>query len=229
MLKSKKNRIVILILLVILALFIGYKIMEKYKQDNRYNEWANSDIGKAILYAVEGTSYHNIHGSIASPCGILVYSLDGSGNCIKVVNQFNEYLRLHPDIEDFKNRKIEVSFFSDCEPNLMYFTFSNYLDGDDEVHEEIDVAHVSLDSIINGHINTTWTIVPNDQPNDILYMVYDVYLKDNRRLVEECSNLFPNLKKVVIVKYNNDSEEYVKLSEEIHEYLPDCDIEVLTH
>ena len=228
MIKNKKCRIVILILFILILLFIGYKLIQQYKKEKRYDEWATSDIGQAILYAIEGTSYHNVGGVIDKDSDILKYWLEGRGDCVKVINRMNEYLNLHPEKEILVNRKIEINFFSDWEPYLMYFTFRNYLDESNEIHKEIDVAWITRETLLNGYINGDWVLVPGGETNDIAYLVFDVFFKDNMSFVEESTALFPNIQKVFITD-GKESDEYIKLSEEIYKYLPDCDIESMAH
>ena len=225
MIKNKKCRIVILIVLILLLVFVGYKMIQQYKAKKEYDEWASSDIGQAILYAIEGTSYRTAGGNIAPASGRLVYSLIGSGDCVKVINRMNEYLNLHPEIEVLTNRRIEIGFLSDCEPYLKYFTFRNYLDECDEIHKEIDVACIIYGTLLNGYINGDRVIVPKGENNNISYLVFDdVSFEHNIAFVRESIAVFPNVQKV-FTEYSEESDGYIKLSEEIHKYLPDCDIE----
>ena len=229
MIKNKKCRIVILVLFILILLFIGYKLIQQYKKEKRYDEWASSDIGQAILYAIEGTSYRTAGGKIAPASGRLVYALDGRGDCVKVINRMNEYLNLHPEKEILVNRKIEISFFSDWVPNPLYFRFSNYFDESNEIHKDIDVAYITDQTLLNGYINGDCVLVPRGETNDISYLVFDdIYFEDNMSFVEESITLFPNVQKVFI-GYSKESDAYIKLSEEILKYLPDCDIESMAH
>ena len=229
MIKNKKCRIVILVLFILILLFIGYKLIQQYKKEKRYDEWAASDIGQAILYAIEGTSYHNVGGVIDKDSDILKYWLEGRGDCIKVINRMNDYLSLHPEKEILVNRKIEINFFSDWEPYLRYFTFRNYLDECDEIHKEIDVACIIYGTLLNGYINGDRVIVPKGENNNISYLVFDdVSFEHNIAFVRESIAVFPNVQKV-FTEYSEESDGYIKLSEEIHKYLPDIDIESMAH
>lgn len=229
MIKNKKCRIVILVLFILILLFIGYKLIQQYKKEKRYDEWASSDIGQAILYAIEGTSYKSAGSGISSVSGLLFYYLKGRGDCVKVINRMNEYLNLHPEKEILVNRKIEISFFSDWVPNQMYFRFSNYFDESNEIHKDIDVAYITDQTLLNGYINGDCVLVPRGETNDISYLVFDdIYFEDNMSFVEESITLFPNVQKVFI-GYSKESDAYIKLSEEILKYLPDCDIESMAH
>lgn len=81
---------------------------------------------------------------------------------------------------------------------------------------------------MNGYINGDWVLVPGGETNDIAYLVFDVFFKDNMSFVEESTALFPNIQKVFITD-GKESDAYIKLSEEIRKYLPDIDIESMAH
>lgn len=136
----------------------------------------------------------------------------------------NEYMRSHPEAEVFDNRKIKISFFSDWEPYYKYFEFKNYLDDYDDVHKGIDVARTVRHTSLNGHINADCVLVPKEQ-NTISYLAFDdILFKGMLSMVEGCANLFPKLKKVY-TGYSPESDEYKKLTEEFHKYIPDCIVE----
>ena len=107
----KTRRIILLIFALLLVLFIGYKAIKQYEKEKAYEEWSESDIGSAILYAIGGSAYRTAGGDIAPASGLLWYDLEGRGNCIEVINRMNEYMRSHPEAEVFDNRKIKISFF----------------------------------------------------------------------------------------------------------------------
>lgn len=225
--KNKKtHKIVILVLALVLILLIGYKAINQYEKEKTYEEWAESDIGSAILYAIEGSSYKTAGGEIASVSGILFYTLEGRGNCIEVTNRMNEYVRLNPANEVLANRRMNIAFISDWPPYQMTCMFTNYLDGYDDAHKEIDVVYITSATAPNGYIDSDCVVVPKNQNSNISYLVYDdnVPFKNMVSSVEGCTNLFPKLKKVY-TGYTKESEEYIKLSEEFHKYLPDCIVE----
>lgn len=213
------KRVCCVIVIIVLFVFCCSWVIKKIINERDWREWSKTNVGKAVIYATEGSSFKCLSEKTDETAEEIKIFLGGQGDCVNVVNRFEEYRRKYLDLK-LLNKKIQIFFYSNEKDGMIYLVFKNFIDGECELHDEIDVAQWK------DTAGACYVKYNQNNDSNIEFLEFEPNMRFDNKLgvVKFSSKLFVNLKSVKTGCEEN-SDEFHELKERIQICIPDCVVE----